>query len=295
MAKVTKSKNETIKCRKLQCNKVSAIIVLVGVAILILFLTIPFGKDDTLVAKSKYGRVGTDEISTYLDKIEKLTGNKIDINKVTEEQLTFIVKDIVVQRKILKDAKASPVSSSKEFKDAMKNAKENILKTEYLKYIAEKSVNENALRAEYKEFEKQFEGKKEYKVKHILVQTKEEARSVLKMFYSKSFEEIAKEISIDKNSAVNGGELGYLLPDNLDQDFGKALVKQPIDKVSNPIQTRYGWHIIKVEEIRDATPTPYEEVKDSLKQQAISKFAREYMQEAAKDENLDIKLIKQIK
>jgi len=293
--KELKSKCGTIKYGKLQCNKLSAIIALVSVAILILLLIILFGKNDTLIAKSKYGKVNASEVTEYLDKIEKLTGNKVDTSKVTEEQLTFIVKDIVIQKKILKDAKKSAVKGTKEYKTALKNAEENILKTEYLKYISEKEVTEKELAAQYEAFVKQFEGKKEYKVKHILVKTKEEAYSILKMFYNKSFEDIAKEISIDKNSAVNGGELGYLLPDNLDPDFGEALVKQQVGKISNPIKSRYGWHIIKVEDIRKAVPTPYEEIKDSLKQQAISKFAREYMQEIAKDENLDIEIIKSIK
>ena len=232
-----------------------------------------------IIASSDYGKVYKSDIQDYLDKIAVLTGNKVDINSLQKEGLEFIAKDIVVQKKLTKEARKSSVKNKSDVKAKIRNATDNILKAEYLTYIAEKNITDDAIKAKYDSLKKNLEGKKEYKIKHILVGTQEEAREATKMLYQKSFEEVAREVSVDSGTAQNGGELGYLVLDSVDKDFSDQVIKQKVGKVSTPFKTKFGWHIVVVEDIRDAKPIPFADAKNNLKQQMKTQYVNDYIKD----------------
>ncbi|MEQ1913670.1 MAG: peptidylprolyl isomerase [Sideroxydans sp.] len=118
-------------------------------------------------------------------------------------------------------------------------------------------------------------GNKEYKVSHILVQTEEEAKAVAKRVKKEKFAKVAKEKSKDPGSKDNGGDLGWTVPTNFVQPFGEAILKLNKGQLSDPVQTQYGWHVIRLEDTRELKVPTFEEVKPQLEkrkqQEAIQK------------------------
>ena len=122
----------------------------------------------------------------------------------------------------------------------------------------------------YLELSKELDGKKEYSISHIVVKTEETANKVLKeLTSSKStkFSDLAKKYSIDEESSNKGGSLDYILEDNMIKEIAEVATTLKINEVSKPIQTKFGWHLIKVSDVRDAQSLPFEAVKESIKNQ----------------------------
>jgi peptidyl-prolyl cis-trans isomerase C len=123
-------------------------------------------------------------------------------------------------------------------------------------------------------------GDKEYKVKHILVEKEDEAKDIITALQKgEKFEKLA-ERSKDPGSKANGGDLDWNAPANFVKPFSDAMVKLPKGKFTTaPVQTQFGWHVILVEDVRDAKIPSFEEVKPQLQQrlqgQALDMYFRE--------------------
>ncbi len=144
-------------------------------------------------------------------------------------------------------------------------------------YLRNNPVTEDAMKAEYNRV-KAMMGTKEYEVSHILVDNEAEARSIIAQLNSHKakFAELAKKDSKDA-SATSGGMLGWIAPANLDKTFADAMVQlKKGEYTRQPIHTKFGWHIIKVDDIRDLQFPPYDKVKNQLRtdleQQEIRKL-----------------------
>src|SRR5260221_208969 len=124
----------------------------------------------------------------------------------------------------------------------------------------------------------------EFKVAHILVKTEAEANDVLaELKKGTDFAKLAKDKSIDKGSAVNGGDLGMYFSQNggeVVQPFADAAFALKTGEVSTKaVQTQFGWHIIKVEDRRKQTPPSFDQQKDQIRQQ----LAEDVVQQEVKD------------
>jgi peptidyl-prolyl cis-trans isomerase C len=146
-------------------------------------------------------------------------------------------------------------------------------------YVKSHAIAEEAIKQEYETLKLHL-GNKEYKVAHILVANEQDAQSVeadLKKKGSK-FDKIAKEKSKDPGSKDKGGDIGWTVPSNLVQPFGEAIQKLARGQISAPVQTQYGWHIIKLDDIRELKVPALEEVKANLEkrlqQQAIQEMIK---------------------
>jgi peptidyl-prolyl cis-trans isomerase C len=107
----------------------------------------------------------------------------------------------------------------------------------------------------------------EIHARHILVKTKEEAEAIIKeLDQGGDFEKIAKEKSTD-GAAPQGGDLGYFTEDQMVPEFSKAAFALPVGKYTEqPVQTQFGWHVIKVEDKRIKQPPAFDQVKDQIRQ-----------------------------
>lgn len=144
-------------------------------------------------------------------------------------------------------------------------------------YLTSNPVSDDEIKAAY---DKKYspENLKEYKVRHILVQTEEEARKVVESLdKGGDFAELAKAQSLDP-SKENGGELGWISKQQVVKPFGDAIVK--IGKGSytkEPVQTQFGWHVIRIDDVRDQKAPPLEEVKAQLVTQLRQEKLAEYI------------------
>lgn len=134
-------------------------------------------------------------------------------------------------------------------------------------YVKANPITDAELRKEYDKIKVNFGGK-EYKARHILVATEAEAQAIIAdLKKGKKFDELAKAKSMDKGSGSQGGDLGWANPKNFVPEFGGALEKLPKGKISDPVKTQYGFHVIKLDDVREAKGPSYEEVKPQLEQQ----------------------------
>lgn len=126
--------------------------------------------------------------------------------------------------------------------------------------------------------------KDEFHARHILVATEEFARKLIeRLEKGAKFEELARKESMDDNSKRNDGDLGWFTPERMDPAFAEAVKGlKPGDYTHTPVQTQYGWHVIRVDDIRATTPPPFDSVKDRLRQVVEAKKFRSHTDELLK-------------
>lgn len=108
----------------------------------------------------------------------------------------------------------------------------------------------NLLRSRKREAIKMSDGK-EYRVSHIMVKTEDEAKKIIEQLKVNKFEDIAIAKSLDTGSGARGGALGWTVPSNFTRPFADVMVALSIGSISTPVQTQYGWHIIRLEDVRE--------------------------------------------
>lgn len=149
-------------------------------------------------------------------------------------------------------------------------------------HLRRNPISEETVRAEY-EKAKERAGTEEYRVRHILVDSEQKARDIIARIKSKKakFEDIAKTQSLDPSGAF-GGDLGWTVPADLVPEFANALTKLKKGQLADkPVQTRFGWHVIRLEDTRKLQFPAYEEVRDRIVQQLQQMAARNYVRELA--------------
>jgi peptidyl-prolyl cis-trans isomerase C len=151
-------------------------------------------------------------------------------------------------------------------------------------------VTDDEAKAEYEKVKAQAGsgGNTEYRARHILVEKEEDAKKLLQQINGGAkFDELAKKNSKDTGSAGNGGDLDFAKPDAYVPEFGKALVALKKGQVSDPVKTQFGYHIIKLEDTREAQFPAFEEVKPQvvqrLEQQKITQLQETLRKQAKTD------------
>jgi peptidyl-prolyl cis-trans isomerase C len=152
---------------------------------------------------------------------------------------------------------------------------ERALYSEYLDRLFAKEVTEDAARKLFADKQGTAGKQYEYKVRHILVPTAAEAQDVLtKLGSGQDFAQIAKDISIDPGSAAEGGDLGFIAAGDTVKEFETAAFALEIGNYTKtPVESQFGFHIIKLDERRDAAPRTFEDsipdLQDELAQKAF--------------------------
>ena len=155
-------------------------------------------------------------------------------------------------------------------------AKQSVLAGAFVQdYAKNHPITDDQLKQEYDKLKAHL-GTKEYKARHILVDTEAEAKAIIAQLGKKgNFAKIAKEKSKDAGSAANGGELDWAVPSNFVAPFAQALTglkKGAYTKV--PVQSPFGWHIIKLDDVRDLKVPTFEELKPQLLQRMQPRLSK---------------------
>ena len=189
------------------------------------------------------------------------------------------LKDEVIAREIfMQEAKKRGLDGSDDFKAQMELARQTLLIRElFADYQKANPVSDQEIQAEYDRFVATNAGK-EYRARHILVEKEDDAKAVItSLKKGGKFEDIAKKQSKDPGSGANGGELDWANAGSYVPEFSAALVKLKKGQTTDaPVKTQFGWHVIKLEDVRDATLPKLEDVKpqiaQQLQQQKLAKF-----------------------
>jgi parvulin-like peptidyl-prolyl isomerase len=213
-----------------------------------------------------------------------------EIASLPKEVIEILSKEIYLEKELDKLAKKAKSAHNKETKEKIKEAKSVILRQAYIDSLLAEEVNEQVIKERYVELTNNIEGKKEYRISHIVVRDKAEAEKMLHELKAKSakFSELAKRNSIDKESVENGGDLGYVLEDNMLKEIFDGIVNLKVSEVSDPIHTRFGWHLVKIVEIRDARILPFESIKEAIRNQLLQDKISEINTRITKDVEVKI-------
>ncbi|RMD69742.1 MAG: peptidylprolyl isomerase [Gammaproteobacteria bacterium] len=209
--------------------------------------------------------------------------------KLDEKTLLENLINLVI---LAQDAEKKGLEKRPEVQSQLAFQRINILASADLREILQKQAfSEEELKKEYERLVSQIKGEeKEYKARHILVESKEEAEAIIKALEEgKDFAELAKEHSIDP-SAQKGGELGWFTAKQVVKPFAEAVAKlKPGEYTKEPVKTRFGWHIIQLEEVRTLAPPTFEESKKSIEAYLESKKVNEYLQKLREQAHIEIK------
>lgn len=259
-------------------------------------------KGNKIIAKVNNTKIYTSEVQEKLDKIfssQNFGGKETKsprIESLPKEVIKILIKEIYLEKEILNKAKKLNIANLDSVKEQIEDSKNQIIRQAYIEEIAKKEVTKEDVLEKYAKLSDDLKGKKEYLVYHIVTKTKAEAwnaKRALKRGGYKNFDSVAKQYSIDKTSAQKGGELGYVLENNIIEEVAQVIKNLKLNYVSNPVETKFGWHIIKVTEVRDAQALPFDKVKDTiennLRQEAINKVNSKIT------DNLDIDILIKLK
>lgn len=147
-------------------------------------------------------------------------------------------------------------------------------------YVKNHPISDAEIKTEYDKA-KAAAGGNEYKARHILVKTEAEAKAIIAQLDKKvAFDKLAKEKSIDKGSAANGGDLGWSVPGTFVKEFGDAMQKLKKGETTKaPVQSQFGWHVIKLDDMRPTQFPALDAVKDQVRQQLQQKRVRDAITE----------------
>ena len=200
------------------------------------------------------------------------------------------VKDEIVLREIyIQEAERLGLQRSADYKTQMEFARQSIL-IRALFTDAEKKLGttDAEARAEYDRI-KASNGDKEYRARHILVEKEEEAKALIAQIKGGAkFEDLAKKNSKDPGSAENGGDLDWANPGNYVPEFSSAMTKLQKGQVTDaPVKSQFGFHIIKLEDVRAVQFPAFEEVKEQIIQRQnqvkVAKFREDLKTKAKTD------------
>ena len=196
-------------------------------------------------------------------------------------ELRSAIRDELNTRELLaREAKKKGLEKNPDVKNQTDLAAQTVLVRAYVAdWMKANPIPEAALRKEYDTIKGQM-GDKEYKVRHILVEKEDDAKEIIVALQKgEKFEKLA-ERSKDTGSKAAGGDLDWNAPGNFVKPFSDAMVKLPKGKfTATPVQTQFGWHVIEVDDIRDAKIPSYEEVKPQLQQRLQGQYLDAYFKE----------------
>jgi peptidyl-prolyl cis-trans isomerase C len=134
--------------------------------------------------------------------------------------------------------------------------------------------------------------KTEYHARHILVSSKDQADQIIKKLKGGAkFEDLAKAQSLDTGSKANGGDLGWFTTSHMVKPFADAVKGLKKGEITpQPVQTQYGWHVIQLEDTREAAPPPFDQVKAQLVNAVIRKKLQAYVEDLKKNAKIEKKL-----
>jgi len=211
---------------------------------------------------------------------------QMDPSTRKDNVLSFLI-DMKIVAKAAEDKK---VEDRDDFKAKLAFARNRLLMDSLLGSEGKAALTDEAMKKVYDDAAKQISGEQEVHARHILVETEDEAKKIEdELKKGADFAELAKKSSKDPGAA-DGGDLGFFTKDQMVPEFSKVAFALEPGKISDPVKSQFGWHVIKVEEKRNRKAPDFEQVKSQIEQYVVRKAQADYvtkLREGAKIERLD--------
>ncbi|MBT9373153.1 peptidylprolyl isomerase [Rhizobium sp. CSW-27] len=248
------------------------------------FLQVPaFAADDAVVAKVGGVEIHQSDLDTAMANLSQQYQQLPD-----EQKKVAALSQIIDIKLVAKKAEAAGLQNSDDFKKRMAYLQERELHNAYLRDQFDKLKPEE-VKARYDKEVAAMPKEEEVHARHILVKTEEEAKDIIKQLDAgKDFVELAKEKSED-TSKSDGGDLGYFTKGRMVPEFEEAAFA--LDKgqyTKTPVKSQFGWHVIKVEDKRDAQPPAFHQVEPQVRQIVMQEKYSQIIDDAKKDQKVEI-------
>lgn len=202
-------------------------------------------------------------------RAEYLMQQQVQRGAQDSDQLRGMVREELVNREILmQEANRLGIQRQPEVQTQLDMARQEILVSAYLRdWVKKHPITDAEIQKEYDRAKAQH-GDKEYKARHILVETEDQAKKLISdLKKGGKFDDLASKNSKDTGSAQRGGDLDWNVPATYDKQFADAMVKLEKGKYTeSPVQTRFGYHIIQLDDVRAARFATLAEVKPRIQQ-----------------------------
>ena len=268
-----------IKEKSFQIKVVAVLLIVVLIGAVIFSTGMLSGKTEgEVVARVNGEAINKDELYKLLEEqygqeaLDLLISEKVlelELEKqnivVSEEDVQKESNEIIDQYGGQEEFDAALISYGYTLDNFKKDIESNLKMKKLLE--PEITITEEEMKAYFDENKETFDVKEQVKASHILVDSEETAQEVRnKLLAAEDFAEMAKEYSTDTSNSELGGELGFFSRGDMVAEFENAAFALEIGKISEPIKTEYGYHIIKVEEKKAAKAATYEESKAEIKE-----------------------------
>ncbi|MCC2632353.1 peptidylprolyl isomerase [Ramlibacter sp.] len=203
---------------------------------------------------------------------------------VTPEMQGQIRDEVIAREIFMQEAQKRRLDVTADYRAQMELARQTILIRELFADQQKKNpVTDADIQAEYDKFVA-ANGGKEFKARHILVETEDDAKKIIgDLKKGQKFEDIAKKQSKDPGSGANGGDLDWAAPGSYVPEFAEALGKlKKGELTAEPVKSQFGWHVIRVDDIRDAQLPKLEDVRPQIAKQLQEQKLAEFQEKLRK-------------
>src|ERR1700754_3997774 len=248
-------------------------------------LAAPVRADDKVLAKVNGAEIKQSDVTMAE---EELAPSLAQMDPATKDEnvLAFLI-DMKIVAKAAEDKK---VADTDEFKKRLNFTRNRLLMDSLLASEGKAATTDAAMKQVYEDASKQIAGEQEVHARHILVETEDDAKAVkAELDKGADFAELAKKKSKDPG-ASDGGDLGFFTKDQMVPEFSAVAFSLEPGKISDPVKSQFGWHIIKVEEKRNRKAPDFDQVKAQIESYVTRKAQADYvakLREGAKIERMD--------
>jgi peptidyl-prolyl cis-trans isomerase C len=238
--------------------------------------------DDKVLAKVNGSEIRQSDVALAE---EELGPSLAQMDPATKDQnvLSFLI-DMKIVAKAAEDKK---IADTEDFKKRMAFTRSRLLMDSLLASEAKAATTDEAMKKVYEDASKQISGEQEVHARHILVETEDEAKAVkAELDKGADFAELAKKKSKDPG-ASDGGDLGFFTKDQMVPEFSNVAFSLEPGKISDPVKTQFGWHIIKVEEKRNRKPPDFDQVKSQIETYVTRKAQADYVAKLRADAKIE--------
>ena len=200
---------------------------------------------------------------------------------VTPDVEAQIKEEVIAREIFMQEAQKRGLDASEDFKGQMELARQTILIRELFADEQQKNpVTDAEIKGEYDKFVS-ANGGKEYRARHILVEKEEQAKAIIaSLKKGAKFEDLAKKQSKDPGSGANGGDLDWASPGNFVKEFSDAMVAlNKGQSTATPVKSQFGYHIIRLDDVREAQLPKFDDVKAQIAQQLQQQRLGQFQQD----------------
>jgi peptidyl-prolyl cis-trans isomerase C len=209
--------------------------------------------------------------------------------QVTPEMQPMLREEVIAREIFMQEAQRRGIDASEDYRQQMDLARQTIMiRALFEDFQKTNAVTEADVKAEYDKFTAANAGK-EFRARHILVEKEDEAKAVIDALKKGGkFDELAKQRSKDPGSAARGGDLDWAAPGSYVKEFADALLKLKVGETTDaPVRSQFGWHIIRVDEERQAKLPAIDELRAQITQQLTQQRLQTFQEDLRKKARIE--------